>query len=115
MKNLKTLFIVLITSFVFNVSSAQITLKVYPKHGTVVSRVVKPKIIKHNTVKYYVSDGIWYKNKNKKYIVVSAPNTVVIKKSPIGYKVVKVNGKTFYKYRGVLYKKQRRKFIVVNV
>jgi hypothetical protein len=115
MKNLKTLLIVLLTNFAFNISSAQVTLKVYPKHGTVVTKVVKPKIIKHNTIKYYVADGVLYKKKKNKYIVVSAANGVVIKRLPKGYKVVTINGKTFYRYRGVFYKKQRRKFVIVNV
>lgn len=115
MKNLKILFITLIAIFAFNVSSAQVTLKIYPKRGALVTKINKPNVIVHKKVNYYHADGVWYNRVRGKYVVVSAPVGVTIKRLPRGYKVFKIKGRKYYKYRGVVYKKHRRNYVVVTV
>jgi len=115
MKNLKVLLVILLTVFAFNVSSAQVTVKIYPKRGTVVTKINKPRVIVHKNVSYYNADGVWYAKKRRGYVVVGAPVGVTVKQLPSGYRVVKVNGRKYYKYRGVVYKKNKRRYVVVNV
>jgi len=115
MKNLKFLLLVLVAVFTFNLSSAQVTLKIYPKRGAVVTKIHKPKVIIHKKVNYYHSDGVWYHRTRGKYVVVNAPIGVKVKRLPRGYKVVKIRGRKYYKYRGVVYKKHRRNYVVVTV
>ncbi|MEX0275804.1 MAG: DUF6515 family protein [Flavobacteriaceae bacterium] len=89
--------------------------KVYPKHGTIVTTVKKPTVIVHKKTNFYFAHGVWYKAKGKKYVVVSPPVGVLVRKLPRGNKVVVVNGRKLYKYKGVWYKKSGRHFTVVRV
>jgi len=90
MKNLKILLVTLITVFAFNISSAQVRVKIYPKRGAVVTKIHKPKVVVHKKVNYYHTDGVWYNR-------------------------MRIKGRKYYKYRGVVYKKQRRNYVVVTV
>ncbi|MBT8304597.1 MAG: hypothetical protein KJP09_09020 [Bacteroidia bacterium] len=115
MKNLKPHLTLLLVFLAFNISTAQITTKIYPKRGVVVTKIHKPKIIVHKNKNLYWADGIWYKRNQGKYIVVNAPAGIAIKRLPRGHKVVRINGRKYYKYRGIVYKKQRRNYVVVTV
>ncbi|MBO0329492.1 DUF6515 family protein [[Muricauda] lutisoli] len=89
--------------------------KVYPKHGTVVRTVSKPRVIVHKRTNYYLADGIWYKAHGKKYVVTAAPRGVKIRTLPKGSKVFYRNGRRLYRYRGIWYKRRGRHYVVVNV
>jgi hypothetical protein len=115
MKISRIILITLVAIFTINMSSAQVTLKVYPTKGVVVAKIHNSKVIVHKKVNYYYADGVWYNGTRGKYLVVGAPKGVTIKRLPRGYKVVRVNGRKYYKYRGVLYKKHRRNYVVVTV
>ena len=115
MKTSRIILIMLIAFLTFNMGYAQVALKIYPKRGAVVTKIHKPKVIIHKKVNYYYADGVWYNRKSGKYLVVGAPNGVVIKRLPKGFKVIKINGRKYYKYRGVVYKKHRRNYVVVTV
>jgi len=115
MKISRIIIITLLVLFAFNLGSAQVVLKIYPKKGAVVTKIHRPKVIVHKKVNYYYADGVWYNRNRGKYLVVGAPNGVAIKRLPRGYKLVKINGKKHYKYRGVVYKKHRRNYVVVTV
>lgn len=89
--------------------------KIYPKHGTVVTKVHKPNIVKHRGVKFHFSKGVWYKPRGRKYVVCSAPLGITLRHLPRGYKVVRLNGRKMYKYKGIWYQKRGKGYIVVNV
>lgn len=116
MKTLKTIFITIALLGAMVVTNAQRTVvRVYPKHGTVVTKVTKPKVIVHNKANFYFADGVWYKAQNKKYVVCAAPVGIKVRRLPRARKVVVVNGRRLYKYRGIWYKKTGRNYVVVNV
>ncbi|NJB37952.1 DUF6515 family protein [Croceivirga sp. JEA036] len=116
MKNVKNVFIVLFLLGGMLMTTAQTTvIRTYPRTGTVVTTIRKPKIVVHKNTRFYFADGVWYNTNNKKYVVVSAPTGLTINRLPRARKVVVVNGKRLYKYRGVFYKKTGRNFVVVNV
>ena len=115
MKPLKIILLATIFLFAFQISSAQVVVKIYPKKGTVITKIHKPKVVVHKKVNYYYADGVWYNRARGQYVVIGAPQGVKIRRLPRGYKVLKHYGRTYYKYRGVVYKKQRRHFIVVNM
>lgn len=115
MKNPRVLLIVLIALFSFTTTNAQVTLKIYPKRGAVVTKIHKPKVVVHKQVNYYYADGVWYNRNRGKYVVAKAPVGITVKRLPRGYRTVRIKGRKYYKYRGVVYKKQRRKFVVVTV
>lgn len=116
MKNLKTMLFTIALLGSMLVASAQSTVvRVYPKHGTVVAKVTKPKVIVHKKTNFYFADGVWYKARGKKYIVCAAPRGVKVRRLPRARKVVVVNGRKLYKYRGIWYKKTGRHYVVVNV
>lgn len=89
--------------------------RVYPKHGTVVTTVVKPRVVVHKKTNFYVADGVWYKKRARKYMVCAAPVGVKVRTLPRGNKVVVVKGRKFYKYKGIWYQKTGRNYVVVNV
>jgi len=116
MKNLKTILFIVICIGAFTLASAQRSVvRVYPKHGTVVTTIHKPRLVIHKKHSYYLSNGIWYKTKGRRYVVVNAPIGIKIKNLPRGNKVVVINGRKLYKYKGVWYKKSGRHYKVVNV
>lgn len=87
--------------------------RVYPKHGTVVTTIHKPKVIVHSGKKFHYSDGVWYRLRKGKYVVAAAPVGIRVKRLPRGHKVVVVGGKKYYTYRGIRYQKRGRIFVVV--
>ena len=116
MKNFKILFIVMVMfGTMLTVNAQRTTVRIYPKHGTVVTTVKKPSVFIHKKTNFYLADGVWYKAKGRKYVVCAAPIGIKLRKLPRGNKMVMVNGRKLYKYRGVWYKKSGRKYIVVNV
>ncbi len=115
MKTLKILLVMALMIGAFNSAEAQRVVKVYPRHGTVVTTVHKPKIYKFHGLKYRFAAGVWYKPFGRKYVVCAAPAGLRINVLPRGHRVVYVRGKRYYKYRGVYYKKRRSGFKVVIV
>lgn len=116
MKNLKLILLAIALMGGLLATNAQRTVvKVYPRHGTVVTTVKKPRVVVHNKTNFYFADGIWYKARGRKYVVVGAPIGVKVRRLPRGNKVVVVNGRKLYKYKGIWYKKSGRNYIVVNV
>jgi len=116
MKNLKRILLVFVLiGGMISCSSQRTVVRVYPKHGTVVTILRTPKIVVHKRANYYFADGVWYKPRGKKYVVVGAPIGVKVRTLPRGNKIVMVKGRKLYKYKGVWYKKSGRNFVVVNV
>jgi hypothetical protein len=116
MKNFKILLVVMALSGAMISANAQRTVvRVYPKRGTIVKTVKKPKVVVHKKTNFYFANGIWYKARGRNYVVCAAPVGVKVRKLPRGNKVVVVNGRKLYKYKGIWYKKSGRKYIVVNV
>ncbi len=99
----------------FLTSSCATTVAVRPARGVVVTKLHHPKIVVHNNVKYYNSNGVWYVKKNRSYRTVATPVGIRVTTLPRGYRVVKVRGVKYYTYKGVYYKRSGRKYIVVNV
>jgi hypothetical protein len=117
MKNLKIIFVVLLILGGISFACAQRkVVKVSPKHGTLVTKINKSKIIVHNKVNFHFADGVWYKPRGKKFVVCAPPVGVQVRHLPRGNKIVKFrNGRRLYKYKGIWYKKQGRGYVVVNV
>ncbi|MDC6365075.1 MULTISPECIES: DUF6515 family protein [Flavobacteriaceae] len=116
MKTLKTILVTIALLGSFTIASAQKTVvRVYPKHGTVVTTISKPRIVVHKKTNYYVADGVWYRARGRKYVVCAAPVGTKVRTLPRAHRVVYVNGRRLYKYRGVWYKKRGRDFVVVTV
>ena len=116
MKNLKSMLVVFaLLGTMVSINAQRIAVKRYPKHGTVVTTVHKPKIIVHKGVKFHFASGVWYKTKGRKYIVCAAPVGIKVRHLPKGNKVVYINGRKLYKYKGIWYKKKGRNYITVNV
>ncbi|RDY61219.1 DUF6515 family protein [Flagellimonas nanhaiensis] len=116
MKALKTILVTIALVGSIVAASAQKTVvRIYPKHGTVVATISKPRVVVHKKTNFYVSDGIWYKARGRKYVVCAAPVGFKVRTLPRAHRVVYVKGRKFYKYRGVWYKKRGRNFVVVTV
>jgi len=116
MKNLRIVFVMLVfLGGMITVNAQRKIVKVYPKHGTVVTTIHKPSVVVHKNVKFHFAKGVWYKAAGKKYIVCAAPVGVTIRRLPKGHKVVRINGRKLYKYKGIWYKKRGGKFLVVTV
>ena len=116
MKSVKILFtVIFMLGTLASVSAQTKVVRVYPKHGTVVTTLRSPKLIVHNNVRYHLADGVWYKARGKRFVVCAAPRGIRVRTLPRGYAVVKVNGRKLYKYKGVWYKKSGRKYKVITV
>ncbi|MGB5822339.1 MAG: DUF6515 family protein [Saonia sp.] len=115
MKNLKAIVIGLILFGALFSTNAQSVVKVYPKQGTVVTTIHKPKIVVHRGINYHFSDGVWYKTRGKNYVVCAPLAGITVRSLPRGKKVVIYKGRKLYKYKGIWYKKRGRGYAVVNV
>jgi hypothetical protein len=115
MKSLKLLVITILLVGATSAVTAQRTVKVYPRHGTVVTTLYQPRLVVHKGVNFHFSNGIWYKARGRKYVVCAAPVGIKVRKLPVGNKVVVLSGRKYYTYNGVFYKKKGRNYIVVNV
>ncbi|WP_297792073.1 DUF6515 family protein [uncultured Eudoraea sp.] len=115
MKSLKLLVILIFLAGTTSTVNAQRTVRVYPKYGTVVTTLQKPRIIVHKGVNFHFANGIWYKARGRKYVVCAAPVGIKVRHLPRGNKVVVYRGIKYHTYNGVYYKKQGKKYIVVNV
>ncbi|MEX0314393.1 MAG: hypothetical protein AB3N18_09470 [Allomuricauda sp.] len=74
MKNLKTiLFAIAFLGTLVSVSAQRTVVKVYPKHGTVVTKITKPRVVVHKKTNFYFADGVWYKARGRSYVVCAAP------------------------------------------
>ena len=89
--------------------------RVYPKHGTVVAKISKPKVIVHKNKRFFFANGVWYRAGKRGYVVTAAPVGLRIKALPSGYSVVVVRGKRYFRYKGITYQKRRGHFYVVTV
>ncbi len=96
-------------------NAQQTVVRIYPRHGTVVTTLSSPRVIVHKRTNYYLADGVWYRARGKKYVVCAAPVGVRVRTLPRGNKVVVVNGRRLYKYKGIWYRKSGRNYVVVNV
>lgn len=115
MNSLKTILMIFLILGTMVACGAQTrVVRVYPKQGTVVTTINRPKVVMHDRTNYYVADGVWYRARGRKYVVCAAPVGVRLQVLPKGYRVVRVNGRRLYKYRGVWYKKTGRNFVVVT-
>ncbi len=113
---MKKFFLLLTGIFLMGLMQAHAqkkVVRVYPKHGTVVTTVHKPKVVVHAGKKFHFSNGVWYRHSRGAYVVTAAPVGIGIKRLPRGHKVVVVGGKKFYHYKGVRYQKRGRVFVVV--
>lgn len=116
MKNLKLIFLTMaLMGGILTTVAQRTVVHVYPKHGTVVTKINTPKVFVHKRTNFYFADGVWYKARGRKYVVVGAPVGIKVRTLPRGNKVVVVNGRKLYKYRGVWYKRSGRNYVVVNV
>jgi len=116
MKKLKLVMIAVVFLGAFVSANAQRkVVKIYPKHGTVVTKVHKHNIVVHKGVKFHFSKGVWYKPRGRKYVVCAAPLGKTLRHLPRGYKIVRLNGRKLYKYKGIWYQKKGKGYIVVNV
>lgn len=117
MKNLRMVLVMMLVVGMTSWATAQRkVVKVYPKHGTVVTTIHKPKLIVHNKVRFHFADGVWYRARGKRYVVCAAPVGIQIRRLPRGNKVVTLrNGRKVYRYKGIWYKKKGRGYVVVNV
>lgn len=64
--------------------------RAYPEHGTVVTTITKPRVIVHNKTKFYFANGVWYKARNKKYVVCPAPIGIKVRTLPKEHEIVRV-------------------------
>ncbi|WP_422348338.1 DUF6515 family protein [Flagellimonas sp.] len=115
MKALKTILVAVALLGTMAVSAQRTVVRVYPKHGTVVTTIKKPRVVVHKKTNFYFADGVWYKARGKRYVVCAAPVGIKVKRLPRTRTVVVVNGRKLYKSRGVWYKKSGRHYVVVNV
>lgn len=95
------------------VNAQKKVVRVYPKHGTVVTTIHKPKVVVHSGKRFHFSKGVWYRNHRGKFIVTAAPLGIGVRKLPRGHKVVIVGGKRFFHYKGIRYQKRGKLFVVV--
>ena len=116
MKNLKLILLTMaLIGGLLSMNAQRTVVRVYPKHGTVVTTIKKPRVIVHKKTNFYFADGVWYKARGRKYVVTAAPVGIKVRKLPRGNKIVHVNGRKLYKYKGIWYKKSGRHFVVVTV
>lgn len=116
MKSMKIMLLALAFLGTLATAEAQRTVvRVYPKYGTVVTTIKKPRLVVHKKTNFYFSDGVWYKARGRKYVVCAAPLGVKVRHLPRGNKIVHINGRKLYKYKGVWYKKSGRHYVVVTV
>lgn len=117
MKRMKTILVMVAFLGTIVAASAQrrTVVRVYPKHGTVVTSLSSPKVVVHKNTNFYYADGVWYKARGRNYVVTAAPRGVVVSTLPRGSKVVYVNGRRLYSYMGVWYKRSGRQYVVVTV
>ncbi|MEM8508399.1 MAG: DUF6515 family protein [Bacteroidota bacterium] len=116
MKTLKhILLIVALIGGMVHTNAQQPVVRVYPRHGTVVTTLTSPRVIVHKRTNFYFADGVWYRARGRKYVVCAAPIGVRVSALPRGNKVVVVNGRRLYKYKGIWYRKSGRNFVVVTV
>ena len=116
MKHLKLIVVLVLFGGLLTVTAQRRVVKVYPKHGTVVTKVNNPKIVNYNRVNFHFADGVWYRPQGKRFVVCAAPVGALVRHLPRGKKVVRLsNGRKLYKYKGVWYKKKGRGYVIVNV
>ena len=116
MKNLKLMIsAVVLLGTLFSLSAQTKVVSVYPKHGTVVTKIYKPKKVVFKKANFHFAKGVWYKKRGRNYVVCAAPVGIKVRTLPRGNKVVKVKGRKLYKYKGIWYKKKRGGFVVVTV
>ena len=116
MKSIKIMLLAFAFLGTLATAEAQRTVvRVYPKHGTVVATIKKPRLVVHKKTNFYFADGVWYKARGRKYVVCAAPLGIKVRHLPRGNKIVHINGRKLYKYKGVWYKKSGRHYVVVTV
>jgi len=115
MKSMKLAFVILAFLGISVTATAQRIAHVYPKHGTVVTTIHKPRVVVHQRIRYHYASGIWYKTRGSNFIVCAAPRGIVINTLPRGHKVMYVKGRKLYAYKGVRYQRTERGYKVVYV
>lgn len=89
--------------------------KVYPRHGTVVTKIYHPRIVVHKGATFHYANGVWYKPYGRRYKVCRAPIGIKIRFVPRGYMLVRINGKKYYHLNGIWYAKKGGYYTVVRV
>jgi hypothetical protein len=115
MKSLKIVLVIISFFGMLTAGNAQRNVKVYPKHGTVVTTINKPRIILHKGINYHFASGVWYKARGRKFVVCAAPSGIVLKTLPRGHKVIFVKGRKYFAYKGIHYRKIGNTYKVVYV
>lgn len=90
-------------------------IKLYPRYGTVVVKLHRPKIAVHAGIQYYHARGVWYRAHGKKFKVVKAPVGIRIKRLPRGYRTVWVQGRKYYNYNGIWYSRTKGYYTVIRL
>ncbi len=115
MKSLKVVLVIIAFFGMLSAGNAQRIVKVYPKHGTVVTTIHKPRLLFHKGINYHFASGIWYKARGRKYVVCAAPRGIVLRTLPRGHRVVYIKGRKYFAYKGIHYRKIGRTYKVVYV
>ncbi|NER10953.1 hypothetical protein SAMN06265375_10265 [Muriicola jejuensis] len=115
MKKLRIILIIAALFGTLSAANAQRVVKVYPRHGTVVTTIHNPRLVIHKGIRYHLAAGVWYKARGRNYIVCAAPRGIVINTLPKGHRVVYVKGRRYYAYKGVHYQRFGRTYKVVYV
>nr|WP_299389112.1 DUF6515 family protein [Allomuricauda sp.] len=115
MKAFKTIMLAIVLMGTMTLSAQTKVVRVYPKHGTIVTTIKKPRVVVHKKTNFYFADGVWYKARGRNYVVCAAPVGIKVRRLPRTRTVVVVNGRKLYKSRGIWYKKSGRHYVVVNV
>jgi len=69
--------------------------------------------------RYYTSNGVYYRPRSGRYVVVDAPRRTVVKEVyvrelPRGYRVVERGGRQYYTVRDTYYERRGGGYVVVN-
>lgn len=103
MKKMKIVFVLFIALSAFNTIQAQTSTKKKAKETIIVTDKQQKKVT-HNSVTYYIFDGMWHTKLKNKYVLRTAPKGAITNFLPAEGEHVKIAGKKYYKCKGVFYK-----------
>lgn len=103
MKKLKITLVFFMAFGAFGILQAQTSTKKSAKETIIVTEKTK-RVVKHNSVTYYIFDGLWHTKLKNKYVLRSAPKGAKTDFLPKGGEYVKMAGKKYYKCKGIFYK-----------
>lgn len=103
MKKIKIVLVLFIALSTFNTIQAQTSTKKKAKETIIVTDKHK-KVVTHNSITYYIFDGMWHTKLKNKYVLRTAPKGAITNFLPTGGEQIKIAGKKYYKCKGVFYK-----------